>query len=224
MSFIDAISDAGTKPPSSADRSLKKNYAQKLSSSLAMALATGLRKHGIKNCYPNSEGRGEDRSYLGSIGAKQVDVHSAQGEAGLLLGVSIKTINYIPTSNLANRCEDLMFESVTLHGRFPFAVLGALLILDKAAYSDSTPRRHSTFGQANSKLKLYSGRKHYSEASEKYELIGLGIYDANSSSKDFELFEVGEAPKRIDESEFYDRLSSLVKQRNPEIYRKTTTR
>ncbi len=218
MELLDAVLEAGPKPPYTATRAEMKNYAQTLSSHVAISVADGLRRHGLDNCFPDKEGRGEDRAFLGSIGAKKVDVHFSTENGGLMLGVSIKTINYIPTSNLANRCGDLMFESVTLHGRFPFAVLGALLILDSKALSDGNDRRQSTFDQANTKLKLYSGRRYYSESIEKFEAISIGIYDVSSSTQYFRLFEVGNQPREIAENEFYSRLADLTKQRNPKHF------
>ena len=68
----------------------------------------------------------------GGIGAKKVDVTWATEEGGLLLGISIKGINFRDRrsknfqKNLTNRRGDMLFEAVTLHRRFPYAVLGGL--------------------------------------------------------------------------------------------------
>lgn len=87
----------------------------------------------------------------GGIGAKKVDVTWATEESGLLLGISIKSINFRDSrsknfqKNLTNRRGDMLFEAVTLHRRFPYAVLGGLFFLDSAAESDATTKRRSTF-------------------------------------------------------------------------------
>ena len=61
----------------------------------------------------------------GGIGAKKVDVTWATAEAGLILGVSVKTINWKDKKsanyqkNVTNRRGDLLFEAVTLPSAFP---------------------------------------------------------------------------------------------------------
>src|SRR3546814_5928739 len=75
---------------------------------------------------------GAERRMAGGIGAKKVDVTWATEESGLLLGISIKTINFrdVRTRNfqksLTNRRGDMLIEAVTLHRRFPYAVLAGL--------------------------------------------------------------------------------------------------
>ena len=70
----------------------------------------------------------------GGIGAKKVDVTWATEEGGLLLGVSIKTINFRDRKtgnfqkNLTNRRGDMLFEAVTLHRRFPLCRVGRAVL------------------------------------------------------------------------------------------------
>ena len=51
-----------------------------------------------------------------------------------MLALSVKSINFRDRrsrnfqKNLTNRRGDMLFESVTLHRRFPYAVLGGLLL------------------------------------------------------------------------------------------------
>src|SRR4051812_49665697 len=84
----------------------------------------------------------------GGLGAKKVDVTWATEESGLLVAVSIKTINFRDQrsgnfqKNLTNRRGDMLFESVTLHRRFPFSVLRGVFFLGKGgAEGDTHPRR-----------------------------------------------------------------------------------
>ena len=94
----------------------------------------------------------------GGIGAKKVDVTWATEEGGLLLGISIKGINFRDgrsknfRKNLTNRRGDMLFEAVTLHRRFPYAVLGGLFFLDHEAKYDATARRRSTFVNAHARF------------------------------------------------------------------------
>jgi hypothetical protein len=48
-------------------------------------------------------------------------------------------------------------EAVTLHRRFPYAVLAGFLFLDSEAETDSTGRRHSTFINAHARMRLFTG-------------------------------------------------------------------
>ena len=58
---------------------------------------------------------------------------------GLLLAVSIKTINVQPYGkNLKNRFGDLCTEAITLHMRFPYSVVGALFAMPEDANRDRT--------------------------------------------------------------------------------------
>jgi len=74
-------------------------------------------------------------------------------ESGLLMAISVKTINFRDMrsnnlqKNLTNRRGDMLFESITLHRRFPYAVLAGFLLLDKEAAADDTGRRRTTFAQ-----------------------------------------------------------------------------
>ncbi|HYC89921.1 MAG TPA: hypothetical protein VEO54_11970 [Thermoanaerobaculia bacterium] len=91
----------------------------------------------------------------GGIGAKKVDITWATEESGLLLAISVKCItardvatrNY--QKNLINRRGDMLGEAVTLHRRFPYAVLGGFLFLDSGAAHDASDQRSSTFRNAH---------------------------------------------------------------------------
>ena len=73
---------------------------------------------------------GAERRMDGGLGAKKVDVTWATEHSGLLLAISIKTVNFRDRKtanfqkNLTNRRNDMLFESTTLHRRFPYAALG----------------------------------------------------------------------------------------------------
>ena len=89
---------AGDKPPDSAAAPTKKSYSEKVSAAVAAAVAQGLRDRGLSGARPAPPGQldtsGAERRMAGGIGAKKVDVTWATEEGGLLLGISIKCINF----------------------------------------------------------------------------------------------------------------------------------
>src|SRR5262245_14788113 len=113
----------------------------------------------------------------GGIGAKKVDVTWATEESGLLLAISIKSINFRDKrsknfqKNLTNRRGDMLFEAVTLHRRFPYAVLGGFFFFDQAAESDGTTSRKSTFINAHHRFRLFTGRGDPAGRDEQYERL-----------------------------------------------------
>ncbi len=56
-----------------------------------------------------------------------------------MLAMSVKSINFADGTtgnyqkNLTNRRGDMLFEAVTLHRRFPYAVLAGILIFDEGS-------------------------------------------------------------------------------------------
>ena len=132
MSNIDAYLNAAlcglaAKPDDSSSAPVKKAYSEAVSHSVAQAVAAELRDRGLVGARPTPPGEfdksGAERRMAGGIGAKKVDVTWATEESGLLLGISIKSINFRDTrtknfqKNLTNRRGDMLFEGVTLHRR-----------------------------------------------------------------------------------------------------------
>ena len=223
-----ALLSAGEKPPDIADRSTKKKYSEKISSAVASAVGYELRERGLKGARPTPPGEldrsGAERRIAGGIGAKKVDVTWATEEAGLLLGISIKTINFRDRrtnnfqKNLTNRRGDMLFEAVTLHRRFPYAVLGGLFFLDKGAEQDQTERRRSTFLNAHTRLQLFTGREDPGGRDEQYERLYLVLLDASSSHAEFDAYLVGKPEQPIAMTEMLDELLAVTAIRNPDFY------
>ena len=160
----------------------------------------------------------------GGIGAKKVDVTWATEEGGLLLGISIKGINFRDgrsgnfQKNLTNRRGDMLFEAVTLHRRFPYAVLGGLFFLDHEASTDNTRRRRSTFENAHARFQLFTGRQDPGARDEQYERLYIVLLDASSSHAKLEAYSVGKPTSPIPMSELMEDFVSLVAVRNPDFY------
>ena len=197
MPIVRAIRAAAPRPDDTALREQKKNYAERLSNKVADAVALRLRELGVTECQPGFEG-GKERQFAGGIGAKKLDVSFATETAGLVLGISIKSISFPDlktknySKNLTNRRGDLLAEATTLHQRFPYAVLGALFLFDAGASRDGTGRRPATVTRAHEIFKAFNNRGSRSNAVEKYERLGIVVYKA-SEPIGYKYFDVGAA-------------------------------
>ena len=224
----EAIRSLPEKPPDTASRSKKQSFSQKLSEALAQAFAQELRNRGLKGTRPAPPGEldksGAERRMSGGIGAKKVDVSWATEESGLLCAISIKTINFRDRrtgnfqKNLTNRRGDMLFESVTLHRRFPYSVLIGFLVLDKASSDDSTEKRHSTFQNAHHRLRLFTGRDDPAGRDEQYERLYVCLIDTGPFKPDFQVFQVGKPDAPIALKEVIDDIVRLVSERDVDFY------
>jgi hypothetical protein len=216
------------KPPDSALAPTKKNYSERVSNVFAQALAEELRRRGLRTARPSPPGvvggSGAERRMAGGLGPKKVDVTWATEESGLLMAVSVKSINFVDKrsgnyqKNLTNRRGDMLFESVTLHRRFPYAVLGGYVILDKGATADSTNRRRSTFENAHNRLRLFTGRADPIGRDEQYERLFIVVLDANPFKPIYKAYAVGNSAKAVPLDSTADELLMLVAERNPDFY------
>ncbi len=233
MARIDDLLDAaldrvGPKPPDNARQAEKKSFSERISQAVAEAIAEELRLRGMDGARPAppgvTGGSGAERRMAGGIGAKKVDVTWATEESGLLLGISIKTINYRDAKsgnfqkNLTNRRGDMLIEAVTLHRRFPYAVLGALFFLDEGAAHDHTGQRRSTFENAHQRLALFTGRDDPGGRDEQFEEFYLVLLDVGAQQGRIRAFAVGDPVNVVAMEEIMDRLVELVALRNPDFY------
>lgn len=228
-----ALKGLGGKPGDDATQSAKKNYSQELSNVLALAFADELRHRGMTGARPAGPGElaggsGAERRLAGGIGAKKVDVTWATEESGLLLGISVKTISFRDGAtrnyqkNLTNRRSDLLTEAVTLHRRFPYAVLAAFLFLDQGAEHDGTTKRRSTFANAFPRLRLFTGRRDPGSRDEQFERLYLLLVDANPFTPNVRCFHVADPtpadPTEVPLGDALDYLVELLAERNFDTY------
>lgn len=183
MGLADAFRELGPRPALDADRSTKKRYSELLSQHLARAVAAELREMGFDGCLPMPDGPSE-KQFEGGLGSKKVDVSLSDDAHGLLLGVSIKSINFPPfRKNLRNRAGDLCTECITLHMRFPYAVVVGLFVMPaEAAENGASPSgrgrgRHSTMEAACRVFRGLSGRADPDGSMEKFEHFALLLYE-----------------------------------------------
>lgn len=167
---------------------------------------------------------GAERRMDGGLGAKKVDVTWATEESGLLLALSIKTINFRDQrtknfqKNLTNRRNDTLYESTTLHRRFPYATLGAFFFLDKGAKDDGSSKRESTFLNAHRRLKMFTGRNDPSGRPEQYERIYIAVVDASPDHVELKAYRAGEPNKPIEMDDALNELVQMVTERSPDFY------
>ncbi len=160
----------------------------------------------------------------GGLGAKKVDVTWATEEAGLLLAISVKSINFRDNrtgnfqKNLVNRRGDMLMEAVTLHRRFPYGVLAGFFFLDKGAENDDTTRRRSTFANANARLRLFTGRNDPAGRDEQFEKFYLILLEATPTATELRAFEVGAPDVEVPMDKVVTGLLSIVAERNPDFY------
>jgi hypothetical protein len=160
----------------------------------------------------------------GGLGAKNVDVTWSTEESGLLLAVSVKSINFVDRrtknfqKNLTNRRGDMLFESVTLHRRFPYAVLAGFMILDEGAAKDATARRRSTFENAHHRLQLFTGRDDPAGRDEQYERLFLMLLKAKPSAPSYTTYSVGNQNTPTSLENAFSELIDLIGRRNPDFY------
>lgn len=136
----------------------------------------------------------------------------------------MKTINFRDRNtgnfqkNLINRRGDMLMEAVTLHRRFPYAVLAGFFFLDKDAADDATSKRRSTLINAHNRLQLFTGRSDPAGREEQFERFYLILLDASPASVALRPFAVGEPEIELTFDEIVGDLLKLVSQRNPDFY------
>jgi hypothetical protein len=220
--------DALASKASYAKKNRKRQYSQDMSAAIALALGEELRHRGMAEVMPVAPSGGAttgvERRMSGGIGAKRVDVSWSTEECGLLFAVSIKTINWKDgktgnfQKNLTNRRGDMLFESVTLHRRFPFSALYGFLFLDTEAATDDTPLRASTFLNAHHRLRLFAGRRDSAGPDEQYEGLFIVLVDADPEGSTWECSRVGAPDEAVSLQDALDEAIELVATRNSDFY------
>jgi hypothetical protein len=218
MSLIDAIIATGPLPPEDVTQAQKKRYSEILSSHVAREVADGLRRVGFKNVMPHRDGPGE-KAFQGGLGPKKVDVSYSDEQHGLLLAVSIKSINFPKYGkNLKNRFGDLLTEAITLHLRFPYSVVCMLFAFPVGASKDVTKgRKLSTFARAMKLFATVSGRRDYTDPGEKFENVAMMLFEPTKGKRSkpkFQLFDA-HTGATMTERQYFLKLRKIYNDRNP---------
>lgn len=251
MSLRDAVLRASVIPSDSASQAAKKAYSERLSHELAIEVADALRALEFAHIKPERQlvlkgkDKGKERivkekEFQGGLGPKRVDVSFADERHGLMLAVTIKTINFpsFPrikgseppqfdfskrsgfSKNIKNRFGDLTTESITLHLRFPFAVVACLFAMPERSMQDKgNQMKFSTFERAAKLYGTISGRVAYGDPAEKFENVTLMLHRPLSDlavpgDAWVKLFRAG-SMEQVSEEDYFLELRELYNQRNP---------
>ena len=112
----------------------------------------------------------------------------------------------------------MLMEAVTLHRRFPYAVLAGFFFLDKEAESDGTDKRRSTLLNAHARLRLFTGRNDPAGRDEQYEKLYLVLLDGASQAAPLQAWEVGKSGQPVALDDVFTGLADLIAERNPDFY------
>jgi hypothetical protein len=226
--LIEAIKAAGPKPDDSEPQAVKGPYSNRISNTLARAIAEELRQRGMTGHPPRAARRSRclwRRAQVGwwhrrQKGRRHLGHRGIRATTGLL----VKTIMFRDLAtgqyqeNLINRRGDLLIESTTLHRRFPYAVVAGFLFLDIGAASDCTPRRNSTFENAFPRLRLFTRRGDPEGREEQFERLYLLLVDANQFAPKLMCCEVNNRESEVELETAFDELIDLLAERNFDLY------
>jgi len=218
LSLARAVERTGSLPGDDARQDAKKRYSEILSTNLAAEVARDLEVLGFEDIRPGPGGRGE-REFQGGLGPKRVDVSYSDYRHGLILAVSIKTICFAPFGkNLKNRFGDLCTEAVSLHLRFPYAVICGLFGFPLAADMDHTGGRTlSTFRRAVRLFGAITGRAEYTDPAEKFEDVTCLLFDPLGQTTPTVPIRLVSATdgRELSEAEYFGRLRRIHNGRFP---------
>ncbi len=149
----------------------------------------------------------------------------ATEESGLIFSISLKGIGFRDKKtgnfqkNLTNRRGDMISEALTLHRRFPYAVVVGIFFFPKEADEDGTPRRLSTFKNANIKFRVFTDRDDTHGSDEKFERFYIALVDYTQSPPFPTFYKVSEPEAQVVElSGLMDECVRLVAERNSDFY------
>jgi hypothetical protein len=183
----------------------------------------------------------KEKEFQGGLGPKRVDVSFSDDRHGLMLAVTIKCLNFpsypkisgsdpaqfdysgIPnfSKNIKNRFGDLTTEAITLHLRFPFAVVGCLYVMPERSMTErGSQMKISTFERASHLYGTITGRRIYGDPAEKFEDVTLLLHrplkdPVRPEDVWVRLYQAGTGMKEISESSYFQQILNLYNDRNP---------
>jgi hypothetical protein len=190
--YLGAVSEYVLKEPElgtdSEDRKKKKKAAQvRLSLVLGRVVLAALREK-----LPDLRGHAGERPVSGALRTQNADVSEFNELDGLRLGIEIKPVNLAVGRAIWNRFGDIRTFAVNLHLKFPFAVIGGILVFP--THELTKKGRRSTRGlvaRAVGRLIRAGGRESEAEAAHLLEGICVLLYDPDTATVDVALPPVG---------------------------------
>jgi hypothetical protein len=152
----------------------------RLSASLAVALVVDLRKQ-----LPGLNAEVGERDVSGALRVVKADVSEMDPLDGLRLAIEIKPINLAVGRAIWNRFGDIRTFAVNLHLKFPFAVVGGVLVIP--TYEVSAGKRRDTthlIQRAVDRLARAGGRETEGDAPHLLEGVGVVVYDPDQAVLD----------------------------------------
>ncbi|MCH7483742.1 MAG: hypothetical protein IIA90_01175 [Chloroflexi bacterium] len=164
------------------DASQKKAGQIRLSAALGKILANDLRQR-----VPWMEPFPGEREVSGALRIAKADVSELHDLDGLRLAVEIKPVNLAVGRAIWNRFGDIRMFAVNLHLKFPFAVLGGVLVIPtwELAKTGSGLAHKSTLpliDRVIDRLSRAGGRRTEGDAAHLLEGIGVVVYDPDEAS------------------------------------------
>lgn len=160
----------------------KKKAAQiRLSAALGRVLLTDLSKF-----IPNLATRGHagERKVAGALRVENADVSETHELDGLRLAIEIKPINLAVGRAIWNRFGDIRSFAVNMHLKFPFAVVGGVLVIPTYEVKRNAERRSTThlIERAIERLRRAGGRQNEAGAAHLLEAIAVVVYDPDTAT------------------------------------------
>jgi hypothetical protein len=144
---------------------------------LGTALGLAL-KDELEQRLPNIHAHAGERNVSGALRVVKADVSEMHALDGLRLAVEIKPINLAVGRAIWNRFGDIRTFAVNLHLKFPFAVVGGVLVIP--TYEVSGGKKKDTthlIDRAVARLSRAGGRETEGGAPHLLEGVGVIIYD-----------------------------------------------
>lgn len=213
-------------------RETKRDYAQKLSTALALKVANGLRPT-FPGIFPTKDGKRMESRAATAKGVKRLDVNYSTAELGLALGVSIKTLNFRDgkskryTKNVTRIDNELRAEAHDYHQRQPFAVMVGLVFLPADASEDGGKTTPSSFGHAVKTFYYRARRRKTTDDNSLFEKIFVALYQPDGKKRgDVIFFDVDDPAPRVGAprltltlSQALERAKSVFQDRNDTTYK-----
>lgn len=158
------------------------NASQKKTAQIRLSAALGnILANKLKQRLPWMEPFPGEREVSGALRIAKADVSELHDLDGLRLAVEIKPVNLAVGRAIWNRFGDIRMFAVNLHLKFPFAVLGGLLVIPTWEGSE----RKSTLpliDRLTDRLSRAGGRRTDGDAAHLLEAIGVVVYDPDKAS------------------------------------------
>jgi hypothetical protein len=174
--YLTAVSEYVRRSPH-LDQNAKKAAQIRLSYALGQVLIADLRGR-----VPSMDAKAGEHKVAGALRVVNADVSEFHALDGVRLAVEIKPVNLAVGRALWNRFGDVRAFAVNIHLKFPFAVVGGVLVIPtyeitkRGARKSTMPLIQRTIGR----LVRAGRRRNESEAAHLLEGIGVIVYDADT--------------------------------------------